>query len=123
MAFEKEKIWYGFDLTHALKDAQKIVKAISNPKTCQSFIEKTLQLEKYFIWIPNTGIRQYIDINYLNEKGLNLLLSNYQPEKMRDCYISINKYYEEDTLTVDQAVELINSEIKRFKYIFDLVRK
>ena len=96
MAFEEE-IWYGFDLTHALKDAQKIAKAISDPKTCQSFIEKTLQLEEYSIWIPNTGISQRIFINYLNEKGLNLLLSNYQPEKMRDCYFRINTYYDEDT--------------------------
>ncbi len=118
-----EEIWYGFDLIHALKDAQKIVKVLSNPKTRQSFIEKTLLLEEYSIWLPNTGISESIFIDNLNEKGLNLLLSNYQPEKMRDCYFRIYTYYDEDTLKVDEAVELINSEIKRFNYIFDLVRK
>lgn len=116
-----EGLSYGFDLTHAPEDGQKLSTQLKEPKNLKKFIENTLALEDYSIYIPNTGVESFIPIQCLNEKGLSLLLSAYNPVKFRDSYFRIITDYALDTLTVPDAVKLIRDEYSKFKYIFDLI--
>ncbi|MDR2192787.1 MAG: hypothetical protein LBO62_07930 [Endomicrobium sp.] len=122
ISFFKEGITYGFDLTHSFEEAQKLKDKLANKSVRKRFIANTLKLEDYFLYIPNSGIKCSLPLCDIDEKGLNLLLDAYQPKTNKDCYLIITKEYEQDSISLEQAANVIREEYKKFKYIFDLLK-
>ena len=116
-----ETVWYGFDLTHSLEEGKKLSQHLQDEKIRKKIIKNILILKDYNLWIPNSGIKCYIPICHINEKGLEAMLLNYQPEKNSDCYFRIITDYKQEDMTIDDAVNLISEEYKKFKFIFDLL--
>jgi len=115
-------IFFGFDLTHAFEEAKKLAFWFKDERLRGDFAKKTLEFKDYVIWIPNSGIKQHLLIDRVNEKGLDLLLQAYNPKKAKDCYFRVFKKYTQETLSVKQAVELLKEEYGKFQYIFDLLK-
>ncbi|MDR0354959.1 MAG: hypothetical protein LBJ64_04410 [Deltaproteobacteria bacterium] len=114
-------VFFGFDLTHSLLEGQKLATFF---KTCQNldlFCEKTLLNKKYFIYIPNTGIKDQIYLYNINNKGLIMLLKSYNPIILKDCYFHLNNIYKNSFMSITEATELITTEYHKFKYIFDIL--
>lgn len=115
-------IYFGFDLTHSYDEGKLLANRFKEPEKIQSFIEDTLKQKDYFLWIPNTGILCGLPIDELNQKGLKTILSAYDPEKDRDCYIRILKQYDRSTLNVIESLKIFKDQFNRFKYIFDYLK-
>jgi len=111
----------GFDLTHSLSDAARLKAVIKNNK--KKIITRFLKLDEYGIYIPNTGIAESISLENLNPKGLSLLLDNYDPKQIRDCYFIVNRDYESDTLTESDIVRIFDEEYQQFGFLLDAIMK
>jgi hypothetical protein len=114
-------ISYGFDITHSADEGRQLLQKLTDQATRADFIKTTLSLNSYSLYIPNTGILVEVPVELINEKGLDILLAAYKPEKSRDSYFYIQKVYDNESLSVDDAIKLIKTEYEKFKYIFDLI--
>lgn len=115
ISFTSEGISSGFDLTHALPDAQKLsgyLKAKIS-KIAIAF----LSLTSYSLYLPNTGIWQSLAIDQLDEKGMRLLLLSYEPTAMRDCYFRIFRPYTSASLTAEGLLKLVEEEFRTFWFL------
>jgi hypothetical protein len=121
IAFSKY-VSYGFDLTHSLEEAQILQKNLCDENNRKIFTGNTLRLKNYFIWIPNSGIKSFLPIEEITEKGLNLLLKSYEPKIPKDCYLQIKRRYKNASINIKQAVNILKEEYKIFEYIFKLCR-
>jgi hypothetical protein len=119
--FSENNINFGFSLVHSLNEALKLSTLFKNNELKQNFINNTLSLEEYSIFIPNSGFDICLNLDTINNKGLDMLLSAYRPQKMRDSYLQILASYDENFMKINDAVKLIKQEYNKFKYIFDML--
>ncbi len=106
--------YFGFDLTHSLSEAQILSKEFrKNPKF---YAKKISKLGGYEILIPNTGIRCALPIGVMTEKGVEMLLSAYNPKAMKDCYFRITRSHE-GILTQKEIIENLSTEVKVFEFL------
>lgn len=112
VTFIDDEISCGFDLTHSLKDAFSF-KSVYDQDS-KAMIKHFLSLRGYSIWIPNSGITSSLFIEDLNEKGISVLINNYNPVIKRDCYLRITRLYEKTTLTTTELVMLFDEEYRTF---------
>ena len=125
IGFKEDCIYYGFDLTHALSEAQKLSKLFKDKKKLLAFLKKLkcLNLVDYYFYLPNTGIKTLLSIETISLKGFEILLKNYNPKTECDCYFRIDTEYEKESMNVNDAVKLIKQEYKKFKFIFDVLKE
>ena len=120
ISFQKKLIVSGFDITHALPDANKLVEMIkSNSKQLE---KKILSLKDYYIYAPNIGIGDNIYIDTLNLKGIKLILENYKPILMRDCYFKISRDYEKGTMSKKDIMDIFKKELETFNFLLEGIR-
>ena len=120
IAFQEDLITIGFDITHALPDANKLVEMIKS--NSNKIAKKILTLKDYYILVPNSGISQDIYIYALNLKGINLILENYQPKIMRDCYFRIGRDYAKDTMSKKEIMDIFIKELETFNFLLEGIR-
>lgn len=58
----------------------------------------------------------------MNMKGMKMLLTNYEPKIMKDCYIDITRTYEGAKLTKDEIIRLFEAEYNTFRFLFDEIK-
>ncbi len=110
----------GFDLTHALQDAEAMQSVIKiKPDEIASSL---LKLTDYSIYVPNTGIDEFIAIPNLNLKGMKLLLMHYQPNLMRECYFKVGHTHSSLTMTESDLVSLLEEELRTFSFLLDEIK-
>ena len=120
ISFQEDLIVSGFDITHALPDANKLVKMIkSDPK---QLTKKILSLKDYYIHVPNIGIGDNISIDTLNLKGINLILENYHPKLFCDCYFRIGRVYEKNTMTKKDILDVFRVELRTFYFLLEGIK-
>ena len=120
ISFQEDLITIGFDITHALPDANKLVEMIKS--NSNKIAKKILTLKDYYILVPNSGISQDIYIYALNLKGINLILENYQPKIMRDCYFRIGRDYAKDTMSKKEIMDIFKKELETFNFLLEGIR-
>lgn len=114
-------IYYGFDLTHSLDEGKHLSEIFQDVEKRNDFIKPILKLRDYCVYMPNTGIVKPIPIEIINKKGFNMLFQSYRPEKFKDCYFRIIKEYKNDSMSIENAVNIIKDEYKKFEFIFKLL--
>lgn len=122
ISFYNDVVDYGFDLTHSLEEGKLLSKLLKDENINVQIVKEILQKKDYYLYIPSTGFRFGIPINGLMPEALKCVLNMYSPEKHKDCYFRINKYYENESLSVDDATEILMKEYEEFKFIFDLLK-
>lgn len=117
-----ESITIGFDLTHSLYEGKVLTNVFKDKKKAKKFIDNTLSLKDYYLWMPNSGYSSILFIDSFNEKGLNFLLSTYEPKIMKDCYFRILRDYDKSALNIKDTINIFKEEYNKFQYIFDFIR-
>ena len=62
----------------------------------------------------SSGDNLYIDT--LNLKGIKLILENYQPKLMRDCYFKISRDYAKKSISKKEIMDIFKSELETFNF-------
>ncbi len=120
ISFGENWIDSGFDLTHALQDATKLKEVIKiKPDEIAS---KLLSLKDYSIYIPNSGIKEFIALENINLKGLKLLITSYDPQINKDCYFLVMRNYDKKVWTEKYMIDLFETEYNTFSFLFDEIK-
>jgi len=117
-----ETIVFGFDLTHSLEEGKKLSEYFHDKSKCQTIAKELLSCEDHYLWIPFSGIRSSISIEDLEEKALVMLLKSYNPIKVKDSYLHIITDYEYEHIFVEDAIDTMIGEHKKFKFLFDILQ-
>jgi hypothetical protein len=105
---------FGFDLTHSIEEGKILSKEFQN--NLKFYAKKVSKFQDYCLFIPNTGIPYTLPIGGMEVRGIELLLSGYNPKVMKDCYIRITRNHE-GTLTQKVLVENLCIEVKNFEFL------
>ncbi|GAK56150.1 hypothetical protein U27_03112 [Candidatus Vecturithrix granuli] len=122
LGFYQDAIVHGFDLTHSLAEGQLLARLVHDEQMNRQIVEHLLQCPDYRIYIPNTGFDMTLPLGYVSSSALSVLLMLYAPKKMRDCYFRVTKAYEHDSLSVNDAAEILMNDYEKFKLFFGLLR-
>lgn len=120
ISFYENFIESGFDLTHSLKDAEKLRLAFK--EKADEIASKLLSLKDYSIYMPNVGIEGHIPFEIMDLKGIKLFLDNYNPTINKECYIDISRQYDNSSITKDELITLFDREYNNFGFLLDEIK-
>ncbi|MES1250142.1 MAG: HNH endonuclease [Chitinophaga rupis] len=109
----------GFDLTHALGDAQKL-RTLFQEKT-DEIANEIIKLQHHSLWMPNGGLTEHTPIASLTLVEIKRALLKYDPKVMRECYIRIVKDYTNSTLSKRQLVNVFVQDRNTFAFLMDWI--
>jgi hypothetical protein len=123
LGFGENIVEYGFDLTHSMEEGKLLSVLFRDAQLVAKVTHEILQEKDYGLYIPNTGFLYPMPISGLTSEALCCVLQRYSPTMPQECYFRIIKDYEGETLSVNQAAELLIGEYKRFQFMFEVLRQ
>ena len=51
-----------------------------------------------------------------------MILENYQPKIMRDCYFRIGRDYAKDTISKKEIMDIFKKELETFNFLLEGIR-
>jgi 5-methylcytosine-specific restriction endonuclease McrA len=109
----------GFDLTHALGDAQQLRSMFR--KKGDEIANEILKFQDYWLWMPNAGITEATPINSFTLPKLKNTLLKYNPKAMRECYFHIKSDYDTPTMSKKQLINVFAQEHKNFAFLLNVI--
>lgn len=122
LGFYRHGIEHGFDLTHSLEEGKLLSSLFQHEEIRTEVVHEILRRSEYHLYIPKTGFTFAMPIDGLKPEALQCVLERYSPTMPRECYFSILQPYEKESLSVDNASEILIKDYKEFKFMFDLLR-